>query len=341
VVLVPSTAHYSWEKICRALGIGGAQLVHVPVDRRFRMDPAALERHLHGLAAAPAAGDRLRLGDRHHGGERRRPPGPRGRRARSRRSRAGRRLRLHADAAYGGYAASVTRGPDGERRSYEETLRDFAPEVWPEEGSTARSRGAGAHRLRHHRSAQARLRAVSGRLRLLPRRAFARPGRRGGAVPLPRGASEWGYIGRFIFEGSKPGASAAGVWMSHKVLPLDSRGYGKLIGETARGALVLHRRLTAGDWGRFRVVPLPAPDLNIVCFAVGHPALTSLEANQRFREPHLPGDERRARSARRGSSTTSSPRRSCARRVRPRRGAASSRRSASPATTTFAPAAWG
>jgi hypothetical protein len=50
VVLVPSTAHYSWEKICRALGIGGAQLVHVPVDARFRMDPDALRHGLRTLA---------------------------------------------------------------------------------------------------------------------------------------------------------------------------------------------------------------------------------------------------------------------------------------------------
>ena len=92
-----------------------------------------------------------------------------------------------------------------------------------------------------------------------------------------RGASEWGYIGRFIFEGSKPGAAAAAVWMSHKVLPLDARGYGRLVGETARGAHLLHRRMSAGDWSPFRIVTLPQPDLNIVCFAIGHPSLATLE----------------------------------------------------------------
>ena len=51
VVLVPSTAHYSWEKICHALGVGSAQLVHVPVDRHFRMDPDAFEDALGTLAA--------------------------------------------------------------------------------------------------------------------------------------------------------------------------------------------------------------------------------------------------------------------------------------------------
>jgi glutamate/tyrosine decarboxylase-like PLP-dependent enzyme len=97
-----------------------------------------------------------------------------------------------------------------------------------------------------------------------------------------RGASEWGYIGRYIFEGSKPGAAAAGVWMSHKVLPLDSEGYGHLIGQTAKGARRLHRRLGSGEWGGFRVVLLPPPDLNIVCFTVGHPRHESLDETNQF-----------------------------------------------------------
>jgi glutamate/tyrosine decarboxylase-like PLP-dependent enzyme len=94
--------------------------------------------------------------------------------------------------------------------------------------------------------------------------------------------SEAGSIGRFILEGSKPGAAAAGVWMSHKVVPLDSEGYGRLITETAKGARALHRRLTEGDFSPFRLVPLPSSDINIVCFAVGHPTLTTLEATNAF-----------------------------------------------------------
>jgi hypothetical protein len=72
------------------------------------------------------------------------------------------------------------------------------------------------------------------------------------------------------------------VWMSHQVLPLDASGYGRLVGETARGALVLHRRLASGDWGPFELVPLPLPDLNIVCFAVKHPSFRTLEEANAF-----------------------------------------------------------
>ncbi|HVH13071.1 MAG TPA: pyridoxal-dependent decarboxylase, partial [Longimicrobium sp.] len=134
VVLVPSTAHYSWEKICRTLGIGGAQLVHVPVDGRFRMDPDALEAAVRHLTARrqpiiacvsvigtteESAVDRLDV-------------------IAETRDRLGRELGvgfyLHADAAWGGYAAAITRGADGARRAYTAAMRDYAPEVWPEEG---------------------------------------------------------------------------------------------------------------------------------------------------------------------------------------------------------------
>lgn len=282
VVLVPSTAHYSWEKICRALGIGAAQLVHVPVDRRFRMDPGAFEERVRALAerrtpviaavsvigtTEESAVDRLDL-------------------LADARDRVGRELGvafyLHADAAWGGYAASITRGPDGARRSYEDTLADYAPEAWPEEGvyrALAALERTDSVTIDPHK------------LGFIPYPAGAvsfrdRRVRDLVAVEAPylfhRGASEWGYIGRFIFEGSKPGAAAAGVWMSHKVLPLDSRGYGRLVGETARGALMLHRRLAMGDWAPFRLVLLPTPDINIVCFAVGHPQLATLEATNAF-----------------------------------------------------------
>jgi glutamate/tyrosine decarboxylase-like PLP-dependent enzyme len=281
-VLVPSTAHYSWEKICRALGIGGRQLIHVPVDRRFRMDPAALEATVHALAdrrqpiiacisvigtTEESAVDRLDL-------------------IADVRDRVARELgvafHLHADAAWGGYAASTTRGPDGRRRSYEDALADYAPEAWPEEGvyrGLCAMERTDTVTIDPHKLGFIPYPAGAVSFRDLRVRELV-------AVEAPylfhRGASEWGYIGRFIFEGSKPGAAAAGVWMSHKVLPLDSSGYGRLIGETARGALLLHRRLASGDWGPFTLFPLPLPDLNIVCFAIGHPSLTTLEATNDF-----------------------------------------------------------
>jgi glutamate/tyrosine decarboxylase-like PLP-dependent enzyme len=282
VVLVPSTAHYSWEKICRSLGIGGGQVVHVPVDRRFRMDPEALRSILIGLHARqqPVIACVSVIGTTEESAVDRLDQIVELREAAARELRLS--FHLHADAAWGGYAASIIYGADGRLRTFEQTLADYAPESWPEEG-VYRALAA----LKHTDSVT----IDPHKLGFVPYPAGAvsfrdRRVRELVATEAPYifhpGVSEWAYIGRFIFEGSKPGAAAAGVWMSHHVLPLNARGYGRLIGETARGAMMLHRRIEAGDWQPFRVVLLPRPDLNIVCFAVRHPSHHSLEAANEF-----------------------------------------------------------
>ena len=81
---------------------------------------------------------------------------------------------------------------------------------------------------------------------------------------VPAGTADGGsaadrdlFLGRFILEGSKPGAAAAAVWLSHKVLPLDERGYGYLIERTVVGARRLHAALGSARYDGFDVVAPP------------------------------------------------------------------------------------
>jgi hypothetical protein len=74
------------------------------------------------------------------------------------------------------------------------------------------------------------------------------------------------------------------VWLSHKALPLDERGYGYLIERTVVGARRLHGALATADFSPFRVVLLPEPDINIVCYVLTHPSLGSLESLNAFNE---------------------------------------------------------
>ena len=230
VVLVPSTAHYSFEKICRALAIGGSQLIHVPVDERFRMDPDALWTILGDLAERKQAilATVSVLGTTEESAV------DRVDRVADLRIRAGREHGLgffhHVDAAWGGYAMSITRDASGRRRGYQATLADQAPESWPSESV--------------YRSLVAVERTDSvtidpHKFGFVPYPAGAicfRDGRARDLVSVEapyvfhEGAPDSAHIGRFILEGSKPGAAAAAVWMSHQVLPLDARGYGALIG---------------------------------------------------------------------------------------------------------------
>nr|WP_228531095.1 MULTISPECIES: pyridoxal-dependent decarboxylase [Myxococcaceae] len=285
VVLVPSTAHYSWEKVCRVLGIGSGQLVKVPVDGHFRMSLDALEDTLGRLAARqqPVLACVSVVGTTEEGAVDRLD------RVAQLRERVGRELglafALHADAAWGGYAAAITRDAQGARRSHEDALADAAPEAWPDEGvyralvalEQTDSVTIDPHKLGFIPYPAGAVSFRDRRVRELV--AVEAPYVFHGAAGVDAGArgDEAAGLGRYIVEGSKPGAAAAAVWMSHQVLPLDASGYGRLVTDTARGARALHRRLATGDWAPFRVLPLPASDLNIVCFALAHPQLRTLE----------------------------------------------------------------
>lgn len=286
VVLVPATAHYSWEKIVRALGIGSNQLVVVPVDAHYRMDPAALWATVRDLTARrvpimacvsvcgtteESAIDRL--------------DAVLDVRARAERE-LGATFHVHSDACYGGYVAAVTWRKDGTRR----TAREIAAAVghdWPDDAwlravealGRADSVSIDPHKLGY-------VPYPAGAFLLRDRRA-----RELVAVDPPyiiptQGlhSSEDLVLGRFIFEGSKPGAAAAAVWLSHKVLPLDERGYGALIERTMAGARRLHAALATADLGACRIVLLPPPDINIVCYVLHHPSLTTLEQVNTFNE---------------------------------------------------------
>ena len=270
VVLVAATAHYSWEKIARALGIGANQLVFVPVDGSFRMDTGALWDRLRDCAArrVPVLACVSVCGTTEESAVDRLDQVAEVRRRAMR--ELGLAFHLHSDACYGGYAAAVTWRADGTRRTTAE-IREATGTSWPEEGwvdamaalAETDSVTIDPHKLGY-------IPYPAGAFLLRDRRA-----RELVSVDPPylapadaARADEELYLGRHIFEGSKPGAAAAAVWLSHKVLPLDERGYGHLIERTAAGALRLRDALVRAEIPGCRVHVLPEPDINIVCYVV-------------------------------------------------------------------------
>lgn len=278
IVLVAATAHYSWEKIVRALGIGSNQLVPVPVDSACRMDGDALWTALEQAAArrTPVLACVSVCGSTEESAVDRLDQ------IVAMRNRAARELglafHLHADACYGGYAATMTRRSDGSRRAAAE-VRSRTGLDWPSDQLVASLEALGdtdsvsvdPHKLGY-------IPYPAGAFLLKDRRA-----RMLVAVDPPyltrlhHGPIEdTEFLGRYIFEGSKPGAAAASVWLSHKVLPLDERGYGYLIERTAVGARRLYAAVAGARLDGFRVVMLPEPDINIVCFLLAGDAAASL-----------------------------------------------------------------
>ena len=286
VVLVAATAHYSWEKIVRALGIGSNQLVYVPLDARFRLSPDALWKQISSLArhrqpilacvsvcgtTEESAVDRLdRVLEIRERAE----------------AELGVTFHVHSDACYGGYAAAVTRSANAGRRTAAE-IQEATGSNWPDTEWVAAISALGQadsvsidpHKLGYVPYSAGAILVRDGRTRHLvasdPPYLSPADGTSGSVEQ---------FLGRFILEGSKPGAAAAAVWLSHKAIPLDERGYGYLVERTMAGARRLHAELSRADLDPFRVVLLPVPDINIVCYVVSHPSHLVLASLNAFNE---------------------------------------------------------
>ena len=261
-------------------------MVYIPLDTRFRMNPdalwervAELARHRQPILACisvcgtteESAVDRLDQ-------------------VLEIRERAERELgvtfHVHSDACYGGYAAALTRKADGTRRSAAE-IRGAAGTDWPDADwvssvaalGQADSVSIDPHKMGYVPYSAGAILVRDGRTRHLVATDPPYLSPPDAAAPAMER-----FLGRYILEGSKPGAAAAAVWLSHKVLPLNEKGYGFLIEQTMAGARRLHAALCAAELAPFRVVLLPVPDINIVCYVVFHPSLDSLESLNAFNE---------------------------------------------------------
>jgi len=95
----------------------------------------------------------------------------------------------------------------------------------------------------------------------------------------------------FILEGSKPGASAAALWLSVKTTPLTARGHGLIVKQSLLAARELYEWLNrwdalTGHTRRTCFITLTPhqPDTNIVCFVVKKRDSDSLSEMNRLTE---------------------------------------------------------
>ena len=272
IVLAPVTAHYSWSKGLKLLGLGRAQMELLP-ESGMRLDVDALEEILDRCLRdrQPVLMSVAVLGTTEYGTF---DPVDRMLQARDRASARGLGHSLHVDAAWGGYLATVFRNEDGSLRSRAEVAKGYnafpAAEVYAAIAALADSDsitidphklgylpfGTGAFVCRDHR--------VTALLSEEADYVFS-------------GATSKSYLeryrslGQFIPEGSKSGANAAAVFVTHRVLPLNHLHFGRLTRQTLLAAEAFHQRATrfAQDNQAHVTALVPfQPDSNLVCFAL-------------------------------------------------------------------------
>ncbi len=265
VVLGPATMHYSWPKAAALLGIGDHNLQRIPVDLDGRLEVPRLRDALAQClaerrpvlqvvavigtteeSAVDPLDDMVALRDEFRA--------------------KGLDFVIHADAAWGGYFASLLRRP-----------------------SSTEPQALTADDARHRREFTPTMvmsEYVRRQYEALPEAdSITVDPHKGGCIPYPAGGLCYRNfamrnivsftapvvyhdgvdptVGVYGVEGSKPGAAAAAVYLSHRVMRPDRSGYGKLLGKCLFNSKRLYAELVtmASDADRFIVVPfqrLPA-----------------------------------------------------------------------------------
>ena len=101
------------------------------------------------------------------------------------------------------------------------------------------------------------------------------------------GEEEADFTGRYTLEGSRPGAVAAGCWLSHSTLPLDQSGHGRLMAlsvlATRRLYQALQRRINHPD-STVRVAMLHPPQSHILLYVPYQASADSLSRVEQLTE---------------------------------------------------------
>ncbi|WP_146908710.1 pyridoxal phosphate-dependent decarboxylase family protein [Arenimonas daejeonensis] len=315
-VFAPVTAHYSWSKGMKSTGLGRAQLELVP-EQGMRMDMDALEDRLQRCLQLhqPVLAVVGVMGSTEFGTV---DPIDALVDARERWAARGLGFGVHVDAAWGGYLATLFREPDGRLRALadmREEFRDFpAPEVHAAVAALGRTDSitVDPHKLGY-------IPYGAGAFVCRDQRAMALLAE--DADYVFNTSTEDDYfqrfrqLGRYIPEGSKPGAAAAAVYVTHRVLPLDHENFGALPRESI---LATEAFRTAATRFAARVegslycrIPFE-PDSNLVCLAlnpVGNRDVATMNRFVRALHEELSHDPRQPLQAREffGAMTTLRP----------------------------------
>lgn len=272
VVLAPITAHYSWSKGMKLLGLGRAQLQLLP-ECGMRLDLDALEETLkkHERNYQPVLMTVAVLGTTEYGTI---DPVDGVADARDRSAACGLGFSVHVDGAWGGYLSTLFRNPDGSLRNISEVRNGFSEfpseNVYKAFAALGRSDsvtvdphklgylpyGSGAFICRDHRA-----------MSLLAEQADYVFHDTTPTHYLARYRS----LGQYIPEGSKPGAVAAAAYVTHKVLPLDYAHFGRLQAQTivSAEAFLARARQFSKEIANTACAMVPfSPDSNLVCLAL-------------------------------------------------------------------------
>ncbi|XP_057310437.1 L-tyrosine decarboxylase-like [Hydractinia symbiolongicarpus] len=238
VVCSPGTNHYSWPKSATVLGIGDQNVLAVNVDGNARQSISELEKKLDECLDKKQAVFMVVavIGTTEEGAI---DPLEEIVTLRNTYRSSGLNFAIHADAAWGGYLLTMIQPPSAERRAAcKERGEAYVPIIPLSEHSKKQYQAikhADTVTIDPHKAG----------LCLYPAGALCyRNGTMKGFITLAAPEVFHGEndmtVGVYGLEGSKPGAAAAGVLLSHRVIGLDQYGYGRILGQCQLGSKLFY-----------------------------------------------------------------------------------------------------
>lgn len=233
-------SHYSWRRICSILKV---DFVEIDVDENYRIDLNQLEDVLKknnvmfvmanfgttGVGAVDPITEILRLKEKYG-------------------------FHLHIDAAYGGYMRTLIIDEQGKIIDFSDVEAPLKKFVYDNliaiSESDSLTIDPHKHGLVMYGAGGVLYKDENLRQVIL------------NTSPYTYHKKDKPNIGMFQLEGSRPGASAGAVWLTHKVIPLNKNGFGKILTQTLKSANYLYEKIN--NLQGFS--PLTQPDLDIFCF---------------------------------------------------------------------------
>jgi tyrosine decarboxylase len=296
VVLVPQSKHYSWVKGIDVLGIGNKNLIEIQVNDNFHMDLDILKKTIddHVAKKIPIIAVVAVVGTTEEGSV---DEIARIIKLRNEYEKNGISFYFHIDAAYGGYSRALFLDENSRFMEYDALRKRLK-----EDGIFVHDHTYPSKLLYESYKAMGRADSIT----IDPHKMGYVPYAAGGIAVRDRrildlisyfaayvfeaGENAPTLLGSYIMEGSKAGATAAAVWASHRVIPLNITGYGQIIGRSIEGARMFTRALQETksikiNGREFVIEPLvPDPDFNIVCMAINEKGNTNLDKMNQLNE---------------------------------------------------------
>lgn len=257
-IIVPASSHYSWSRGAKLIGLGTNNLIKIQLNENFQMDRSCLAKEIkkchqqnHFILQCVGVYGTTELGSF--------DPIDSIVEVRQQSLEEGLYFPIHVDAAYGGYFSSLfhENGYYPDHFSFFSTLKEIHRSLHACESITVDPHklgyapyGAGAFIFKH------------GNLKDIVAESAA-------YCFSPKGdTSDSIQLGKYILEGSKPGASAAAVYFNHKIIPLNYNGHGKILEKLCQTAGEFYAKLIEFQTGQYELIPLTEPSSNIVCFFI-------------------------------------------------------------------------